>query len=439
MAARYPRLSAKLNKLLPHELLDSTARAVGFIRRLRQLEAWAFVFSVVLSRFCSGTPGFEDARRQYQKLTGKSIEARPFHLRFKQEKARQLMERAFDTATAGWRSARRSGHPLFRFFPDLVACDSSLVHLPDGLRKFFQGLRKVKAQLKVFLIISVVSRVPLHAELMPARHSDQKYPLPLDRFRPGTLWLFDKGFVAYERLCSLAAESHYFLCPMAQHPNPFILSVISGPNELRKKVRRSRGEVRLRSVLPRGKTIGRRFDLEVLLQDKGPAAQMPVRLVILPGPKGTQRPFLTNLRGQPWQPNVLGELYRLRWQIELVFRELKQELQLEAIPTKDPVAATVFVWASLLALALSRAVGTWLAPLERLVGLASELRLSLVTRALKSSLSSLVTAIGGLRRVRNLVGQLADTIEQEARNPSRDREDSLARLSAYLEPTCAAV
>jgi hypothetical protein len=37
------------------------------------------------------------------------------------------------------------------------------------------------------------------------------------------------------------------------------------------------------------------------------------------------------------------------------------------------------------------------------------------------------------------VGQLADTIEQEARNPSRDREDSLARLSAYLEPTCAAV
>jgi len=51
-----------------------------------------------------------------------------------------------------------------------------------------------------------------------------------------------------------------------------------------------------------------------------------------------------------WGAEAIPELYRLRWQIELVNNELKQHLALESVPTKDPNAAQVFGWASLLAL-----------------------------------------------------------------------------------------
>jgi hypothetical protein len=136
-----------------------------------------------------------------------------------------------------------------------------------------------------------------------------------------------------------------------------------------------------------------------------------LRLVIVPGPNGKQRPYLTSLCVSDWSPKALRELYRLRWQVELVFKELKQHLSLEAMPSKDPHAVKVFAWASLIALALSRTVTSVLCPDLGKIGLERAMRYPLITRALRASARLLGRALfAPVRTARVLVQMLADEI-----------------------------
>lgn len=437
MAIRYDELIPRLKRLLPARLLGRVARDVQFIERLRAIRASRFVWAVVLSRFGSGIPGFAEARHWYERLGGARLWPRPFQMRFKKPAVVGLFERAFEEAVRPWRMrSSRARHPLARWFPDVVAWDSTLVQVADDLRPVFKGARGAKASLKIALGISVFGRLPLVARLIAGHRHDMLVFPPLDAFRRGTLWLFDKGFVAYDRLRDIDTAGQFFLCPMRLNGNAAVERFRLAPLHARRALKAASKEVWLRTLLPRAKKIGRNWDLDVVVWPKTMARSrqaVRVRLVIVPGPDGEQRPYLTNLPADRWSPSVLREVYRLRWQIELVFKELKQDLNLRAVPSKDPCAVQVFAWASLIALALSRAVATWLQPLATLIGLAASVRPALVTRALRGAVRLLAEALlASARQVSAFLRLLADDVLQEARTDEREREDSFARLHALI-------
>jgi hypothetical protein len=165
---------------------------------------------------------------------------------------------------------------------------------------------------------------------------------------------------------------------------------------------------------------------------------IPTRLVIVPGPEGAQRPYLTNLAPDQWKGPALRELYRLRWQIELVFKELKQNLNLETLPSADRHAVQIFVWASLIALALSRCVAAWIQPLAALTGLAAQLRPHLVTRALRATIRMLARALTAAPREALVHLQvLAEEVTREANSRDTEREDSFGRLLPLLPARAA--
>jgi hypothetical protein len=220
MAIRYDELIPRLKRLLPARLLGQVARDVQFIERLRAIRASRFVWAVVLSRFGSGIPGFAEARHWYERLGGARLWPRPFQMRFKKPAVVGLFERAFDEAVQPWRTrSSRARHPLARWFLDVVAWDSTLLQVADDLRPVFKGARGAKASLKVALGISVFGRLPLIARLIAGHRHDMLVFPPLDAFRKGTLWLFDKGFVAYDRLRDIDAAGQFFLCPMRLNGN----------------------------------------------------------------------------------------------------------------------------------------------------------------------------------------------------------------------------
>ena len=107
MSVRYDKLVPALKALLPDERLNFLGRAVAFIRRLRNIQASVFVWSVVLSRFGDGRPAFEQARQWYKRLGGAEIWPRPFQMRFKNARAVRLFERTFDDAVKNWRAPTR--------------------------------------------------------------------------------------------------------------------------------------------------------------------------------------------------------------------------------------------------------------------------------------------------------------------------------------------
>lgn len=443
MPVRYDKLVPALKTLLPDDTLSLLGRAVAFIRRLREIEASVFVRSVVLSRFGSGRPAFEQARQWYERLGGTAIWRRPFQMRFKSPRAVRLFEQAFETAVAPWRNPawRRARHPLQRCFPDVVVWDSTLMQVADSLKKVFKGTRGAKASLKACVAISVFGLLPVFAEIVAGHRHDMVLFPPLHLFQRGTLLLFDKGFACYARLRTIANAGHTYLCPMRLNGNAVIVKVHSAPAFVRRVLRRRPDDLFLRDVLPSKKRLGRVWDLDVLVRPQANSEDptwIRTRLVIVPGPEGRQHPYLTNLAPALWGPRALRELYRLRWQIELVFKELKQHLNLETLPSCDRHAVQVLAWASLLALALSRCVAAWIQPLTLMTGLASRTRPNLVTRSLRSTIQLLGRALVAPARQASLyLRLLAEELLREARSPEIDRQDSFSRLRTLLPPSLA--
>jgi len=432
----YDQLLPALKRRLPSRSLALLGRQVSFIKRLRAIRASFFVWAVVLSRFGEGIPGFAEAQAWYARLGGKRVWPRPFQKRFLSKASVALFERAFDSAVAPWRDApaRKVRHVLARHFTDIVAWDTTRAQVADSLKKTFKGTRSAEAVLKIGLAISVFGRLPLYGLLCADNVHDMLLFPPLSLFEAGTLLLFDKGMAAYERLGEVAAARLLYLCPMRANGNPLVVAAHEAPRRVHAALRKHPKGVPLRDLLPKGQRLSQTWDLEVLVTPKTTAAnKTPVRtrLVIMQGPK-RQHPYLTNLP-VTWKAQAIRELYRLRWQVELVFKELKQHLNLESLPSEDEHAVQIFAWASLIALALSREVCAWVQPLRRVVGLAERIRPALVTRALRGTVRLLVACLRApLRTARRFLEVLREELLREARSAEPDREDSFQRLSDLL-------
>lgn len=444
MHVRYDKLVPTLKAALRHDTLDLLGRAVSFIRRLREIRACLFVWSVVLSRFGSGRPGFEQARQWYQRLGGSELWPRPFQMRFKSPSAVRLFEQAFESCVDRWRATKRRSHPLARHFPDIVAVDSTSIQLLDALRPVFKGGQSFFSSLKVLLTVSVFGCLPLHARMVPGcRHDMTLFP-PLTLFAQRTLMLFDKGFVAFERLRDIQQAGLQFLCPMRLNGNPMLLDARCAPKLVVHRVRRASkvvrrgarrypGTIRLHELLASKSCISKPWDLDVVMWPGSNQEPTYARLVIVPGPKGRPRPYLTNLDPLTWSPKAIAELYRLRWQIELVFKELKQCLNLENLPSRDPHAVQVFAWASLIALALSRCISMWLCPLVKLVGLAARLRPALTSRALRQLARSLARILTSpTRQALAYARVFTEDIVLEIGARDTDRDDTFKRMIPLL-------
>lgn len=431
MSARYNKQLAALKRALPAADLERVGRAVGFIRRVRVIFASVLVSALVMSRFSAEAPGFETARQWLARLGDVLVGRRPFQMRFKVPAVVALFEGAFDLAVRSWRGRTKFRHPLAEVFRDVIAIDSTIVPLSDQLRNSFKGTGKKgggggKASLKVLLAMSVFGRLPLFARVVAGSMHDANLFPSFDQFAAGTLLLFDKGFFKAELIHELLASHVEFLCPLPRRCNPTIVAINRAPRVVRSALARKRNGLRLRTLLERAENVDGVWDVVVRLKKNGPT----VRMVIAPGLK-VHRPYVTSIAPQTCRASAIPEIYRLRWQIELVFKELKQDLNLTSVPTKDPYAAQAFVWASLIALAVSRVLCAALTPSFE-VGLLTEARPALVTRALRSFHRLVGRALASGRAARVLLRIVEDEIVAEFRAFRRGREDSFSRLIPLL-------
>lgn len=441
MKANYDRLVSTLKSRLPAATLEAHGRVTQFIRRLRTVGAADFVWAVVLSRFGAGSPAFDQARQIFQRLSGVRIWPRPFQMRFKSAAAVELMAAAFETAVEPWRRSRGVMHRLARHFPDIIAIDSTIVRLNDRLRRFFPGHMGTPSELKVTVALSVFGLLPLAARLTSRKIHDSRLFPDLSLFRPGSLLLFDNAYAAAAELNKLIDANLKFIAPMRINGNPIVDKVVRGPKRIRKLVAGASPDgVRLSQLLRRGARVKGTWDLKVRVRITGGGEHgplVPMRLVIRPGRKRTRGRrthrtvastyyYLTNLDSS-WSGEATAELYRLRWQIELTFKELKQHLSLESVATKDPYAAQVLVWASLLALVVSRTIAAVLTPLRQLTGLAAKHAAAVLSRVLRGSLDLLILLFSG-SVPRRLAREIIDQIASKAARPNRERADSFDRL-----------
>ena len=243
----------------------------------------------------------------------------------------------------------------FRFKNKLVSLDSTTISLCLTLFPWAK-FRRAKGGVKAHVLLDHDDYLPSFVLLTVAKVHDSKI-LRLLRLAAGSIIVMDKAYNAYEQFAQWCLQGVFFVTRMKDNAIYEIVEQKSVP-----KNRNIRSDQIIRLTGARA-------------QDKCP--HLLRRIVVWDKQNEREIVLLTN--HLEFGATTLAAIYRERWQIELFFKALKQNLKVKSFVGVTENALRIQIWTALIALLLLK----WLHHLSKaswsLSNLASLLRLNLVT------------------------------------------------------------
>ncbi len=283
------------------------------------------------------TASLEAIRRFTMKHTGKTIAKSTFWerlttarlRRFLSGLAAEMMARLNVTFGVGKSLLGKLGVSGIRLL------DSSSITLGKGARWDWPGTR-TSAGIKWHLVLDVLSGRMVWFRLTPTRTSDHAI-FPEISSLVGQLIIFDLGYWDYGLLLDLKKAGAFFLSRVKSNAVIMVKEVVEGlPKGYAGRDLFS---------LPLSRRRGRVVDLLVEKAYKGRV--LSCRVVGFWNPnEGCYHWYITNLTAAA---AVMYPLYRLRWQIELIFKACKNSLNANAITSEDKGIIENLLLASLVA------------------------------------------------------------------------------------------
>ena len=431
----------ELRKVIPETVVNELARETGAVQRQRRVRIYDLVWVLVLGFAIGRRRTIAALRRSYERTTGQTLEESSFYMRFSPGLARlfkKLLSRAFQECLG---VARGLEGPL-AVFRDVILTDSTVIRLHDLLEKRFPACRTnhTKAALKAHAIMSVRGVGKQSVKITAEREHDGPV------FRVGSwvrdhLLMFDLGYFRYQLFACIGRNGGYFLTRLKGNADPTIVAV--------NRVYRGRaialeGE-RLRNVVQRMRRQVLDVEVEVRFPRRhyvGRAHRDTQRLRVvglLNRETGEYHLYVTNVPPEKLPAEDIGAVYSLRWQIELLFKELKTHYRIEDMPSGKTIVVEVLLYAALLTMVVSRRL---LALVRRRLAALAERIPEQRWAALFVSVSHelLTTATRPLRAVRPLLHRLERVLLHESVDPNAARHGLLASIeqrSHRLHPLSA--
>jgi len=256
----------------------------------------------------------------------------------------------------------------FRFKNKLLSLDSTTISLCLSLFPWAQ-FKKVKGGVKVHLLLDHEDYMPRFVHLTGAFHSDVQvaHLVPVQR---GSIIVMDRAYIDYDLWAKWHTQGMFFVTRLRHDLD---VEVVDS-----------------RSIPAKGNLI--QDDLIRLASRQGQRdCPFPLRRVIVWNDQtGELIVLLTNHLG--FAAATIASIYRERWQIEVFFKTLKQNLKIKTFVGTSENALLIQIWTALIALLLLR----WLHALCQrnwsFSNLAALLRLNLFTyRDLKDWLKDPLT------------------------------------------------
>lgn len=360
----------------------------------------------------------------YLGMTGQNLAPSSFYDRFTEPFAELLEEvaeraiRAVREAEPGDALAEDLG-VLLEELSDVRVADST-TKLPKKLaRGWAPSTSKAKpAGVKLHAVISLKDHLPVEQEVTAQRVHDNR-AFPEATMEPGTLSLFDLGYIDVERFIGAIERGADFLTRLKTSHNPTVVRVHVG-----KGSRRGARGLRLDDALTEDLLVPDKgvIDVDVRLESKGKDAVARV-VAIENEDRSDMHWYLTSVSRAVLEARDVAEAYRLRWTIELLFKQLKSGAGLETILAWRQPAVQALVYAKIAALCLSR-----LLELSLRDGDNEQLRTRLAMMLVLTRAAPLLQTMSMLRHGVTLE-QLEERIELIARMvaKTRNRRRELAR------------
>ena len=268
-----------------------------------------------------------------------------------------LFEELFWTASARFREQQALGcrKHKFRFKNRLLSLDSTTISLCLTLFPWAK-FRRAKGGVKAHVLLDHDDYLPAYVLLTEAKRSDVKLA---DSFmlNPGSIVAMDRGYTDYALFGRWTMAGVYFVTRLKDNAAYEVVKECEVPA--------NRGIVADQIIRLTGAQA--RTDCPCLLR----------RVVVWDAENEREIVLLTNLL--EFGATTIAAIYKERWQIELFFKALKQNLTVKSFVGTSENALRIQIWTALIALLLLK----WLHHLSKanwsLSNLASMLRLNLFT------------------------------------------------------------
>jgi hypothetical protein len=247
------------------------------------------------------------------------------------------------------------GKKKFRFKNKLVSLDATVIDLCLSMYDWAK-FRRTKGAIKLHLVLDHDGYLPSFAVITDGKCPEVKVAYLL-RFDPGTIVVDDRGYNDYHLFAKWTSEDVSFVTRMKDNATYMVIETRKVPQD--------------RQILK---------DQTVLLTGTGAAEKCPYpmrRIEFYDREKNETLVFLTNK--MKLGATTVASIYKDRWQIELFFKALKQNLKIKTFVGTTPNAVKIQIWTALIAMLILRylqikATFTW--SLSNLVAI---LRMSLFT------------------------------------------------------------
>ena len=419
----------QLTSLVPTRRLNTLARQTGVVQRARKVQPLALFWTIVLAFGAGGERTLAGMRRAYEKSTGQTLVPSAFYDRFTKPLAaffRAVMLRLLKDL----RQAEVKFRGLLEPFRDVLATDATLVKLHDLLERRYPACRTnhTRASAKLHLVMSVKGEGPRSVKLTSGRQHDGPV-FRVGRWVRDRLLLFDLGYFRNQLFDCIDRNGGYFVSRLKENANPEIVATL---RQWRGRSVPLVGE-RLRDVIERLQREVLDVEVEVVFRHRVYAgsrsgARRRLRLVGVQDPRtGRYHLYVTNITPQRLAAEEVARVYACRWQIELLFKEMKSHYGLEGLPSrKGPIVETL-LYATVVTLVVSRrllrAVRDALRSLGRVI---PEGRWAAIFATVAQEILSL--ALAPLRAVRERARWLEAMVLHEAGDPNLSRPSLLARV-----------
>jgi putative transposase len=347
------RIERRLTTLFPSIALEDHAEAVGVVERDSKFQipamVWAFVFG-----FAAGeSRSLAAFRRAYNATADKTLSPGGFYQRLTPLFAaylRDLVEFALDEVVVP-----HTVNDEFDRFRDVIVADVTILRLHRFLREEYQGLREEQAGAKLHLLHNVTDRTIEKISITGERPHDST-EFSTGSWLEGRLLILDLAYFKYRRFARIDENGGYFVSRLKTNTKPEIVAEL---REWRGRAIPLEGE----EVFDIAEDLHRKYvDVEVEVEfRRGPYAgtrswdTKRFRVVGVRNEDADDYHFyITNLPREWFLPKDIATLYRCRWAVELLFRELKTLYDLDEFDTSNPAVVKILLYAAVLTLLVNR-------------------------------------------------------------------------------------
>ena len=334
------RISRAFERFFSAVELDALGKQSGFMKRRRHVTPQKFCMALVSALGAGTTNSIADIHRHFNHMHSTDIKLKPFHKQLVKMAAPEFMREVFEKALALHLPDMFALRDKYqKMFKRIILQDGTSFAVHDDLMFYFPGRfnENSPAAVELHVTYDVLKGQPDYVSLTEDTAPERDY-LPSPASLSGCLFMADAGYFSKAYIEQLQGACAHFIMRMCNRVNPMALCP---QTQQMKPLKTWLKELPSAGVL----------DLDVQWPD-GPL----YRCVAFAALDHKKRHVLvcTNLDREPFPATVVGDFYRVRWQIELLFKEWKSMNNLNKFDTSHATIVETLIWGSLLAATLKR-------------------------------------------------------------------------------------